>query len=153
MRFNLKVILLGGLAFYVGQWLVAVFTGPLIHEGVMTPLYTASQSFWRPELNQQPPDMAALMPRWIATGLISTFVMTAIFDNIRSALNGSATVKGLKFGCIAFLFAAANMAGWSGVFNLPESIWAWWAFDALLIYLVSGAVLGFAVGKLSPEPA
>ncbi len=151
MKFNLKVIVLGGLAMYVAQWIVAMGTGLLIHEGVMTPLYTATQSFWRPELNQQPPDMAALMPRWIATGLVTTFIIVAIFDNIRSALNGSATVKGVKFGIIAWVFAAANMAGWSGVFNLPEMIWVWWAIDALIIYLVGGAVLGWVVGKLAPE--
>ncbi|MBT8060860.1 MAG: hypothetical protein KJO33_14800 [Gammaproteobacteria bacterium] len=151
MKLNIKVILLGGLAFYIAQWIPAMVTGPLIHEGVLTPIYMATASFWRPELNQQPPDMAALMPRWIATGLIATFVMTAIFDNIRSALTGHPIVKGLKYGLIAFLFAAANMAGWSGVFNLPETIWAWWAAEALIIYLLSGAVLGLVVGKLAPE--
>ncbi len=70
--------------------------------------------------------------------------------NIRSALDGSGVVKGIKFGCIAFLFSACLSAGWSGVFNLPNEIWLWWNAEALVMYLVGGAVLGFVTGKLSP---
>jgi hypothetical protein len=151
MKFNLKVILLGGLAFYAAQWLVGMVTGPLLHEGILTEMYQANASFWRPELNQQPPDMAALLPRWIATGLIGAFILTAIFDNIRGALDGSAWMKGLKFGGIAFLFGACAMAGWSGVFNLPDMIWVWWNVEAFLYYLIGGAVLGWVTGKLAPE--
>ncbi len=143
MKFDIKVILLGGLAFYIAQWLVSMGTGSFIHEGVLVEAYQANASFWRPELNQDPPDMAALMPRWIATGLIAAFIMTGIFDNIRSALNGSALIKGAKFGVIVFLFTICAYAGMSGVFNLPniigfggawkvclfmlwvESCWAW----------------------------
>jgi hypothetical protein len=151
MKFNIKVILLGGLAMYAAQWIVSMVTGPVIHEGMLTDLYVANASFWRPELNQVPPDMAALMPRWIATGLIASFIMTGIFDNIRSALDGSSMIKGVKFGFILFLINLGMSAGWSGVFNLPEMIWVWWSVDAFVVYLVGGAALGLAVGKLSPE--
>ena len=151
MKFNIKVILLGGLAYYVVQWLVSMASGPLIHTGILTDLYIANASFWRPELNQQPPDMAALMPRWIATGLIGALIQTAIYDNIRSALDGSSVVKGVKYGFILFLIYAAMSAGWSGVFNLPETIWFWWNVEAIVMFLVGGAVLGLVVGKLSPE--
>lgn len=151
MKFSLKVIFMGGLAFYVVQWIVSMITGTVIHEGVLTELYMANASFWRPELNQVPPDMAALMPRWIATGLITTFVLTGIYDNIRAALDGSGMVKGMKYGFILFLFSACFSAGWSGVFNLPEMLWVWWNVEALVIYLVGGAALGLAVDKLSPE--
>ena len=61
MKFNIKVILGGGLAMYVTQWILSMLSGPLLHEGILTPLYIETQSFWRPELNQQPPDMAALV--------------------------------------------------------------------------------------------
>jgi len=91
------------------------------------------------------------LPRWIATGLITTFIMTAIFDNIRSALDGSPMVKGVKFCFILFLMHMSMSAGWSGVFNLPEMIWVWWSVEAFVVYLVGGVVLGFVVGKLSPE--
>ena len=88
------------------------------------------------------PDMAALMPRWIATGLLAAFIQAGIFDNIRSAFNGSGIVKGLKFGLMfAVIYASFGMA-YSGVFNLPDAIWAWWALDGLIVYLAGGLVLG-----------
>jgi len=93
MKFNIKVILIGGLAMYVAQWIVSMATGALIHEGILNELYMANASFWRPELNQDPPDMVALLPRWIATGLIASLTMAAIFDNIRSALDGSSMAR------------------------------------------------------------
>ncbi len=151
MRFNPKVIILGGLAMYVTQFILSMGSGPLIHEGILTEIYQANESFWRPELNQQPPDMAALLPRWIATGLIASFVIAAIYDNIRSGLDGSAALRGTKFGVILFLINASMSAGWSGVFNLPEVMWLWWSAEALVMYVVGGAVLGVVVGKLSPE--
>lgn len=151
MKFNIKVILLGGLAFYVAQWIVSAITGSFVHEGILEEVYMANASFWRPELNQDPPDMAALLPRWITTGIISAFIMTAIFDNIRSSLSGSGWLKGAKFGFIALLFSACFSAGWSGIFNLPAEIWIWWNAEFLLIFLVGGAALGFVTAKLSPE--
>ena len=151
MRFNIKVIVVGGLAMYVAQFLLGILTGPFIHEGVLAEAYQANASFWRPELNQDPPDMAALMPRWIATGLIAAFILAGIYDNIRSAFKGGSAIRGMKFGFILFLFSACLSAGWSGVFNLPEMIWVWWNVEALVIYLVGGAVLGWTVAKLAPE--
>ena len=150
MRFNIKVIVVGGLAMYVAQFLLGMLTGPFIHEGVLAEAYQANASFWRPELTQNPPDMAALMPRWITTGLIGAFVLAGIFDNIRGGLEGSTVVRGLKYGVILFLINLCVSAGWSGVFNLPETIWVWWNVEALLYYLVGGAVLGWVTGKLAP---
>jgi len=151
MKINLKVILLGGLAMYITQFLISMATGGFIHEGILKELYMANASFWRPELNQDPPDMAALMPMWITTGLLTTFIFVAIYDNIRAALDGSSLLKGIKFGFIAFLFSASFSAGWSGVFNLPGMIWFWWSAEFLVMYLAGGAVLGLVVAKLSPE--
>ena len=151
MKFNLKVIIVGGLAMYVAQFIISMATGGFIHEGILAEVYQANAAFWRPELNQDPPDMAALMPRWIATGLVTTFILTAVYDNIRSALDGSGMVKGMKYGFILFLFSVCLSAGWSGVFNLPATIWVWWNAEALVMYLVGGAVLGFVAAKLSPE--
>jgi hypothetical protein len=153
MKFNLKVIIVGGLVYYLMQWVVSFITGPLIHQGVLTEAYQANASFWRPELNQQPPDMAALMPRWIITGLITSLIAAAIYDNIRPAFNGSGAVKGMKFGFVAFLFYASTAAGWSGIFNLPDSIWAWWIFEGLFYFVPGGAALGWVAGKLAPELA
>lgn len=150
MQFNIKVIVAGGLAMYVAQFAVSMLTGPFIHEGVLLEPYQANASFWRPELNQDPPDMAALMPRWIAVGLIASFILAGIFDNIRGGLDGSMLVRGAKYGFILFLVNLCISAGWSGVFNLPETIWVWWNAEALLYYIVGGAVLGWVTGKLAP---
>ena len=151
MRFNLKVIVLAGLAMYAAQFVLSFITGPLIHEGVLNDLYIANAAFWRPELNQNPPDMAALMPRWITVGLISAFVTAGIFDNVRGGLNGSTAIRGVKFGFIVFLIGLCMSAGWSGVFNLPEEIWIWWNIEALGYYLIGGFILGWVTGKLAPE--
>jgi len=150
MRFNLKVIIAGGLAMYAAQFILGILTGPLIHEGVLAEAYRATAVFWRPELNQDPPDMAALMPRWIIVGLIAAFILAAIYDNIRDGLTGSGLVRGAKYGVILFLVNLCISAGWSGVFNLPETIWVWWNIEAVLYYVVGAAVLGWLTGKLAP---
>ena len=148
---NWKVIILAGLAYYVAMFLVSFVTGPLIHEGVLDELYRANESFWRPELNQDPPDMAALMPRWIAAGLFGAFVVAAIFDNFRSALSGSAVMKGVKFGFVVAMLNMTFAVGWSGIFNLPNEIWGWWIVEGFGYYLIGGAVLGWTADKLSPQ--
>lgn len=151
MKFNLKVIIVGGVVYYVAQFILSFITGPLIHEGVLDETYKAHAAFWRPELMQDPPDMAALLPQWIATGLIASLIAAGIYDNIRSAFNGSGVVKGVKFGIVVFLLYASTAMGWSGVFNLPQTIWNWWIAEGLLYYVIGGAVLGWIVAKLSPE--
>lgn len=151
MKFNIKFILLGGLAFYIVQFAVAMVTGLFIHEGVLDPIYMSASEFWRPELNQDPPDMAALMPRWITTGLIGAFVGVFIFDNIRAALSGSPAIKGLKFGLLMSLFYASFNAGWSGIFNLPEAIWFWWVVDGFIIFMIGGLALGWVAPKIASD--
>ena len=136
---------------YVTQWILSMLSGPLIHEGILTGLYTQTQAFWRPELNQQPPDMVALLPHWITVGVIAALIQAAIYDNVRSAFDGSGLVKGLKFVLVAFLFHLFFSAGRSGVFNLTEVIRVWWNIEFLLMFLAGGAVLGLVAGKLAPE--
>ena len=63
MRLNFKTIIVGGIVFYAVQWVFGMISGMFIHEGVLEPLYKATTEFWRPELTQDPPDMASLMPR------------------------------------------------------------------------------------------
>ena len=148
---NWKVIILGGLAYFVATFAMGAATGPLIHEGVLEELYNATSVFWRPELNQDPPDLAALMPRWIAGGLLTAFLYAGIYDCFRSALNGSAVIKGLKYGFVLFLITSAYAVAMSGIFNLPNAIWGWWMAEGLLYSLVGGAALGWVTQKLSPE--
>ena len=151
MKLNPKVILIGGLVFYAVMFAVSMLLGGVIHEGVLDPLYKANQEFWRPELNEVPPDVGALMPRWITVGLLMAFLWTAIWDNIRSAFDGSNVIKGLKFGIVMALIYGSIGAAWSGVFNLPDAIWAWWAAEGFVNYAIGGAALGWVTGKLSSD--
>ncbi len=151
MKLNWKIIIGGGLVMYVGQFVVSFITGPLIHEGVLEPIYKMTTEFWRPELNQEPPDMAALMPRWIGVGLLTAFLHAGIYDNIRSGFNGPPMIKGLKFGLVVALIYAAASAGWSGVFNLPDAIWFWWVAEGFVYFTVGGILLGWFTGKFGSD--
>jgi hypothetical protein len=152
-RFSWKLTLVGGLVFYAVQWIVGMATGMLIHEGILKEPYRQTASFWRPELNQEPPDMAALLPRWIAVGLIVAFVMAAIYCFVRPAFAGAGWKKGLKYGVMLAVLGACWNAGWSGIFNLPNTIWFWWSVEALVYFPLSAIALGWVGQKLAPEPA
>ena len=147
---NWKLIILGGLAYYVAAFIVSMGAGAVIHEGVLGAAYDATSSFWRPELRQDPPDMAALMPMWITVGLITAFIFAGIYGVIRNVFSGSGWQRGLKFGVILWLINASAMASWSGVFNLPYNIWGWWIIDALIYTLVGAIALGAVAEKLAP---
>lgn len=147
---NWKVIFLGGLAYYVAAFIVSMAGGAFIHEGILDEAYQATASFWRPELVQDPPDMATLMPVWIATGLITSFVLAGIYGVFRAALSGPAWQRGLKFGIAVWLLNISLMAAWSGVFNLPNKIWIWWGVDAAIYTIIGSIVLGIVAEKLAP---
>lgn len=147
---NWKVAILGGLAYYVVAFIVSMATGGWIHEGVLEASYIATESFWRPELRQDPPDIGALMPLWITTGLVTSFILAAIYDVFRKALAGAAWQQGLKFGIAVWLLHTSLSAAWSGVFNLPYDIWTWWAVEGLIYTLAGATVLGIVAEKLAP---
>lgn len=153
MRFNWKLVFIGGLVYYVVQFAIGMVSGPLLHEGILQEAYRANEQFWRPELNQVPPDMAALLPRWITTGLIATFLATAVYGWVRPALSGAPWQRGVKFGVISIVFHTGFVLGYSGVFNLPDFIWGWWWVEGLAYYLVGGAALGWVAEKLDPVQA
>lgn len=150
---NAKIIFAGGLAMYVTQFVIAMATGPLIHEGVLVDAYMATAGFWRPELMADPPDMAALLPLWITTGIVGALVIAGIYGVVRSAFAGAGWLRGAKFGFTVWLVQLVSMAGWSGVFNLPYEIWGWWAAEGAAYMIVGGIVLGLVAEKLSPQPA
>ena len=149
---NWKIVFIGGIAYYVAMFVVSFATGYLIHspEGVLFETYKATAEFWRPELNADPPDMGALMPMWIATGLLGALVAAGIYSVVRSSLAGAAWQRGLKFGVIAALFALISALGYRGVFNLPDNIWHWWIVDATILHLVGATVLGIVAQKVAP---
>ena len=147
---NWKLILGGGLAYYITAFIVSMPGGAFIHEGILEPAYMANTEFWRPELTRDPPDMAALMPMWITVGVFTSFIFAAIYGVFRKALSGPGWQRGLKFGVAFWLIHASLMAAWSGVFNLPYEIWIWWAVDALIYTLAGSIVLGLVAEKLAP---
>lgn len=148
-----KLVIVGGLAYYVVTFLLGFATGPLIHNGILKQTYREHSALWRPELMQDPPDMAALMPRWVTTGLIGAFIIAGIYAWIRPAFAGPGWKKGLCYGLILAFFGVAWMLGYSGVFNAPDEIWVWWAAEGFLYYVVGGIVLGWVGEKLAPAPA
>jgi hypothetical protein len=152
---NWKIVFFGGVAYYVTMFFVSFGTGYLIHspDGVLFETYKATASFWRPELNADPPDMGALMPMWITTGLVGAFIAAGIYSVVRSSLSGAAWQRGLKFGVIAALFAVINALGYWGVFNLPNNVWQWWMTEATILHLVGGTVLGIVAHKIAPASA
>jgi hypothetical protein len=147
MRLNWKVIIGGGVLMYIVQFVVSMITGAFIHEGVLEPYYMATTEFWRPELVQDPPDMAAIMPYWVTTGLIMSLVFAGIYDNLREALTGSGVLQGLKYGLLLAILWSLFGMGYSGVFNLPLAIWAWWAIDGFIFFPIGGMVLGWFTAK------
>ncbi len=143
-----KRILIGGSVHFVVTMIAGMgVTGPLIHNGVLKDAYRATVSFWRPELTKEPPDMGALMPMWITIGILSSLVIAFLYNSVRGSFDGPGWKRGLAFGFGLALFSCVLMAGWSGVFNLPSTIWIWWAVEAFLMSLIGCAALGWAAEK------
>jgi len=147
---NWKLILVGGLVFWAVTFVVSLGTGAVIHGQILEPAYQETNAFWQPALRSDPPDMAALMPRWIAVGIAGGFVFAAIFGWVRGGLTGAGWMKGLQFGLILTLIGSVLMMGQSGVFNLPGQIWLWWMIEQPLVYLPGGAALGWVAERMVP---
>lgn len=150
---NWKIAIVGGIVAYVATMILGFGTGYFIHSpdaGVLAETYRATTAFWRPELNADPPDMMALMPMWIANGLIAAVIMAGIYSIVRSSLSGAAWQRGLKFGVIVTLFWLINALGYWGVFNLPGQVWQWWGVEGAVLNLIGGVVLGIVAQKLAP---
>ena len=144
---NLKTVVLGGIAMYMVMFVVSFPMGIIVHDGLLKATYEETESFWRPELRSDPPDMAALMPRWITTGVLTSMVFAAIYVCVHSALSGPGWKKGLVYGAILGGFTCCFNAGWSGVFDLPGKLWIIWSLESFVYYLPGGAVLGWMHGK------
>jgi hypothetical protein len=144
-----KTIVLGGLAMWVVMFAVSMVSGMVVHEGLLEPVYQATNDFWRPELRSDPPDVGALFPRWIATGVLTTMVIASIYACVASALGPLGWANGMRFGFICSAFTICFCAGWSGMFNLPDKLWIVWGLESFVYYLPAGAVLGLLHKRFS----
>lgn len=140
---NWKTAVLGGLAMYVLMFAISMGTGVVVHEGILEADYKATSDFWRPELRSEPPDMGALMPRWITTGLITTCIIAGMYGIVHKGLGGPGWRRGLVYGAMVSTFMCVFCAGWSGVFDLPDKIWIVWGLESFAYYLPGGALLGW----------
>lgn len=91
--------------------------------------------------------MAALLPRWILTGLIGAFLQVWIYGWVEPAFEGAGWKKGLKYGVILFLFGVTWNLGFSGIFNAPDRIWVVWGLESAAYYLPAGALLGWLTAR------
>lgn len=148
---NWKLIVIGALVFYVTTFALGMVSGMVIHEGVLDSAYDATKEFWQPALTEDPPDMAALMPHWILTGLLFSLITAGIFDCIRGSFTGPGWKKGMVFGLTIAIFYCGILLQFTGVFHLPMKIWIWWGGEALVIWAIGGAALGATAAKISPE--
>lgn len=142
---NWKLVIIGAVAFFVVSNVLGMFvTGTLIHNGVLKTTYEDHQSFWRPELNEDPPDMAAVMPRWLLASFLTSLVVAGIYSCVGSSFNGPGWKRGMTWGLCLTIFSFFWGIGYSGVFNLPMNIWLWWGVDGFVLFLAGGAAMGWA---------
>lgn len=145
-----KLVIVGGLVFWVVTNIVGMFgTGLVIHERILDPIYRAHESFWLPELRQDPPDMAALLPQWLAMSLLASLVYAGVYSVVRGCFKGPGWKQGLKFGFCLALIAIVFYLSLSGIFDLPLKMWIWWGVDALVLFLLGGAAMGWAGAKFA----
>ena len=145
---NWKAVVVGAIVFWLVTNVVGMgVTGYFIHNQILDPIYRANEYFWLPALSQAPPDMGALMPRWLLTSLLASLVVAGIYVCIHNSFEGGGARKGMMWGlCLALIGTSTYMA-MSGVFNLPLKMWVWWSIDAFILYLLGGAALGWAAER------
>jgi hypothetical protein len=145
---NWKLIIVGAIVFWlVSNILGMAVTGPLIHEKILDAEYKANLSFWLPELREDPPDMGALLPKWLLNSFLISLVVAGIYSCVHDAFSGSGLKKGFIWGLSMGIFSWALMNSYAGVFDLPSKIWLWWGIDGMIMFTISGAVMGWAGEK------
>lgn len=50
----------------------------------------------------------------------------------------------MKCGLCLGVFSAMSYFSMAGVFDLPLQMWIWWGIDALILFIVGGAAMGWA---------
>ena len=93
---NWKAVVVGAIVFWVVTNILGMFvTGFVIHQKILDPIYQANAAFWLPELRQDPPDMAALMPRWSLNSWLNSLIVAGIYVCRHRSCSGSEWQKGL----------------------------------------------------------
>jgi hypothetical protein len=147
---NWKLVIIGGIVFWlVTNILGMLVTGTLIHEKILDAVYQANESFCLPELRQDSPDMAALVPRWLLTSFVSSLVVAGIYSLVGGSFGGPGWSRGLKWGLCLGIFSAMSYFAMSGVFDLPLQMWIWWSIDALILFILGGAAMGWAAERFA----
>ena len=85
-----------------------------------------------------------------AGGLLTAFIIAGIYGAVHTAFRGAGWKKGVKYGAIVSVLMGCFAIGWSGIFNLPDKLWAIWAAEGFVYYLPGGAVLGWLGDKFLP---
>ena len=142
---NWKLIVIGGLAFWLVTNILGLgVTGPIIHNSILDPIYRATEMLWIEPLRQDPPDLAAVMPRWIVVSLISSLVVAGLYSCLRKAFEGPGWKCGMTWGLYMGIFSFVTLLGYSGVIALPMTIVVWWGVDGLVLFVLGGAAMGWA---------
>lgn len=107
-------MVIGAIAFWlVTNILGMAVTGFFIHNKVLDPIYRANAHFWLPELAQEEPDMAALMPKWLLNSFLASLVVAGIYVCVHGSFEGGGARKGMMWGlCLGFIAASTYMAMW-----------------------------------------
>jgi len=146
-----KLILFGGVTWWLVKFIVGIATVTVIHMGIMRETYLQIPHFFRPELMQDPPDETTLMGYWIITGLLAGLLSAALYGWVQSAFKGSGWRRGLQFGLLMTLAQGAIFLVYSGVLNLPPKVYAGWMVDDLILNCIGGAAMGLVVAKFAAD--
>ncbi len=112
---NWQLILIGGVVFWLVTNIFSMFvTATLIDKKVLDPICQANESFWRPELTQDPPDMAALLPQWMLTSFVSSLIVAGIYSLVGGSFSGPGWSRGLKWGLCLGIFSVMSDFAMSG---------------------------------------
>ena len=117
---NWKLIIIGGLVFWLVTNILGLgVTGLIIHNVILDPVYRANESLWIEPLRQDPPDIPAVMPRWIVVSLISSLVVAGLYSCLRRAFEGPGWKCGMTWGFYLSILSFITLLGYSGVIALP----------------------------------
>ena len=88
--------------------------------------------------------MAAMMPQWLLTSFLSSLVVAGIYSLVRGSFGGPGWSRGMRWGLSLGIFSCMSYFAMLGVFHLPLQMRIWWSIEALILFLLGGAAMGWA---------